>query len=170
MGFQRSLTAVGVLLAVAMTFAGQAHAQAKGGKKGGLVDQVSGNGYGMAGCGLGSILFGAKPGKIQIIAATTNGIYGNQSFGITSGTSNCDIPEMGQQAAAFIETNREIVMKEAARGEGETVTALSVLLNCNESALSKDMKANFNHYFGQDVGAYESVRRMINSGTCAVEG
>ena len=67
-----------------------------------MVDEMSGQGYGMAGCGLGSILFGAKPGKIQILSGTTNGIYGNQTFGISSGTSNCDIPEMGQQAAAFI--------------------------------------------------------------------
>ena len=43
--------------------------------------------YGMAGCGLGSMLFG--DGGLQTSAATTNGIVANQSFGITSGTSNC---------------------------------------------------------------------------------
>ena len=29
--------------------------------------------YGDAGCGLGSILFGAKPGFVQVFASTTNG-------------------------------------------------------------------------------------------------
>ncbi len=47
-------------------------------------------GYGDAGCGLGSMLFGNSPGKgSQILAVTTNGT-GMQSFGISSGTSNCD--------------------------------------------------------------------------------
>lgn len=115
---------------------------------------MSGQGYGMAGCGLGSILFGAKPGKIQIL----------------SGTSNCDIPEMGQQAAAFIEVNKEVVRKEAARGEGETMTALSVILNCSETKLTEQVRGNYDFYFGQEVNSYETVRRMINSGVCSVEG
>src|SRR6266545_2071443 len=45
--------------------------------------------YGLAGCGLGSMLIGSKPGIVQIFAATTNGSFGTQTFGITSGTSNC---------------------------------------------------------------------------------
>src|SRR5262245_21507042 len=47
-------------------------------------------GYGMSGCGLGSILFGTDQNKVmQILAATSNGCFGSQTFGITSGTSNC---------------------------------------------------------------------------------
>ena len=34
------------------------------GARKGLVEEVSGQGYGAAGCGLGSILFGSKPGFI----------------------------------------------------------------------------------------------------------
>src|SRR5262245_61167540 len=46
--------------------------------------------YGQAGCGLGSMLFGKDNSKLmQVLAATTNGIGGNQSFAIPSGTSNC---------------------------------------------------------------------------------
>jgi len=56
-------------------------------KRRGLEEQVSGQGYGMAGCGIGSIVFADKPGMIQIIAATLNGTAGSQTFGITSGTS-----------------------------------------------------------------------------------
>src|SRR5205823_3826374 len=40
--------------------------------------------YGLAGCGLGSMLFGDQKGMIQILAATTNGTFGSQTFGITS--------------------------------------------------------------------------------------
>ena len=42
--------------------------------------------YGIAGCGLGSVLFGTSGG---VFAYTTNSSSGNQVFGITSGTSNC---------------------------------------------------------------------------------
>jgi len=44
--------------------------------------------FGMAGCGLGSMLIQSN-GKEQIFVATTNGSSGSQTFGITSGTSNC---------------------------------------------------------------------------------
>ena len=39
--------------------------------------------YGLAGCGLGSMLIGSKPGIVQIFASTTNGSFGTQTFGIT---------------------------------------------------------------------------------------
>ncbi|HYG66757.1 MAG TPA: DUF3015 family protein, partial [Anaeromyxobacteraceae bacterium] len=45
--------------------------------------------YGAAGCGLGSMAFGNTPGAVQILASTTNGLFGTQTFGITTGTSNC---------------------------------------------------------------------------------
>ncbi len=45
--------------------------------------------YGEAGCGLGSMIFGDSPGFVQVLAATTNGCSGSQTFGITTGTSNC---------------------------------------------------------------------------------
>lgn len=43
--------------------------------------------YGMAGCGLGSVLMGSR--GAQISAGTTNGTSYNQSFGISFGTLNC---------------------------------------------------------------------------------
>lgn len=158
------LSTLALLACVVMT----STANAKKGK--GLIGEYTGQGYGLAGCGLGSMLFGPEEGAVQIFAGTTNGLAGNQTFGITVGTSNCDIPRMGQQAAAFIENNKEVVRKEAARGEGETVTAISVLLNCKEPALANDLRSQFDYYFGQNVGSYESVRRIMKSGNCSVEG
>ena len=134
-------------------------------------DQFSGQGYGVAGCGLGSIVFGPKPGMIQIIAATVNGTAGSQTFGITSGTSNCEIPEMGHQAAVFIEANKEVVRKEASRGQGETVRTIANMLNCHgELQLGTEMKNNYEQYFGNSVDTYETVRRLLKSETCASNG
>src|SRR5262245_53055913 len=86
------------------------------------------SGYGTAGCGLGSILFGSKPGIVQVLAATTNGSSGNQTFGITTGTSNCeDTASSAQSTKAFVQANREAVSKDIARGQGETISSLSTL-------------------------------------------
>lgn len=139
-------------------------------RKKSLVDELSGQGYGMAGCGLGSIVFGAKPGMIQIASSIVNGTFRSQTFGITSGTSNCDIPQMGQQAAVFIEVNKEVIRKEAAMGQGETVDAISMLLNCDRTEVRSELKGNFDHYLGQDVDSYETVRRLMNSGLCSTQG
>ncbi|UOF00619.1 DUF3015 family protein [Bdellovibrio reynosensis] len=145
-----------LVFAVAILLASVSNAQ---GKKASLHDQYSGTGYGVAGCGLGSVIFGAKPGMIQVPAATTNGIYGIQTFGITSGTSNCDIPKMGQTAAVYLEANQEVVAKDAARGEGETLVDLAVIYNCQDAELfSSKVKANYKEIFTSDNGYTQSSK------------
>ncbi len=128
-----------------------------------LHDQVSGQGYGLAGCGLGSIVFGPKPGMIQIVAAWLNAT-GYQTFAITTGTSNCDIPEAGHQAAVFIEVNKETVTKEAARGTGETIDGLAEIFQCRDShLLGESIKAHYNEIFGGSNSTYESTRQIIKT-------
>jgi hypothetical protein len=94
----------------------------------------TGRGYGSAGCGLGSILFEPSTGFTQVFAATTNTLFGTQTFGITSGTSNCGRAAAGRDAArAFVETNRAALAKDIARGSGETLTSLSRLGGCGDA-------------------------------------
>jgi hypothetical protein len=92
--------------------------------------------YGMAGCGLGSMAFGDKPGIVQTFAATTNGLFGTQTFGITSGTSNCvsggEVAAVDQ--AAFMKVNYGAISKESAEGQGEHLVAMGVLLGCSNDA------------------------------------
>ena len=90
--------------------------------------------YGTAGCGLGGMIIGDKPGFVQVFAATLNGIVGNQTFGISSGTLGCNggAPSVAT-AKAFVETNREALAKDIARGQGETITSLSTLAGCQDS-------------------------------------
>lgn len=105
--------------------------------------------YGDAGCGLGSMLFGAKPGFIQVFAATTNGTFGSQTFGITSGTSNCGGGGGGTPSARnYVETNREAVAKDISRGSGETIADLSQLAGCkNPNAVGHTLQKNFKRIF-----------------------
>ena len=119
--------------------------------------------YGMAGCGLGSMLFGDKPGFVQVLAATTNGTFGTQTFGITTGTSNCeDTKASAQSTKAFVQANREAVAKDIARGSGETIASVSKLAGCADSAkvgatLQKEFKAIFPNEQVSDVAVSESV-------------
>jgi len=106
-------------------------------------------GFGTAGCGLGSMLFGKQPGMIQVLAATTNGSFGTQTFGITSGTSNCtDMSSGPGSAKAFIETNREALAKDIARGQGETISSLASLAGCqNSKRVGVVLQSDFNKIF-----------------------
>src|SRR3954468_6994329 len=105
--------------------------------------------YGTAGCGLGSLAFGNQKGPIQIIAATLNSLFGSQTFGITTGTSNCAETGGGLSSArVFIETNREALTKDIARGQGETVKNLATLVGCSDAgAMGATLQKNFGTIF-----------------------
>ena len=110
---------------------------------------VKGTGiYGTAGCGLGSLAFGDQKGAVQIFAATTNSIFGTQTFGMTSGTSNCGPSVFASGTKNFVEANREALAKDISRGTGESIGAIAVINACADSskvgaALQKDFTAIF---------------------------
>jgi hypothetical protein len=105
--------------------------------------------YGAAGCGLGSVVFGDKPGMIQLFAATTNFLLFNQTFGITSGTLNCGAAADNTVAAhEFIETNREAFAKDISRGSGETIEVISALGGCADvHAVGRKLQQSFKLIF-----------------------
>ncbi|MEY4616038.1 MAG: hypothetical protein RJB66_998 [Pseudomonadota bacterium] len=151
-----------VLIATALLVSAFSSASMADGRKKSIHDQLTGGGYGLAGCGLGSVIFGAKPGMIQIVAATSNDIYSNQAIGISFGTSNCDISEMGMEAVSYIEINRETLKKEAARGQGETLQDLAGIFNCrNQSGFEEVIHQNFSEIFMKNENSYESSRQIM---------
>ena len=119
--------------------------------------------YGTAGCGLGSMAFGDKKGFIQVLAATTNGTFGTQTFGITSGTSNCDETRAGKGSAKiFIEGNREALAKDAARGNGETIDTLSQLAGCKDAkAVGTALQKSFSQLFPGETTPAEQVSQNV---------
>ena len=123
----------------------------------GQQDSVA-EGYGMAGCGLGAIVMGPEPGFNQVFAATTNGTSANQTFAITSGTSECtpgSKVSMEIRQRHFMTVNQEKIQAEIAQGNGENLDAYTNLLGC--SADSKDkvhsvLQQNFEQIFsGKDL-------------------
>lgn len=118
--------------------------------------------YGLAGCGLGSMAFGNQPGGLQIIAATLNGICGNQTFGITFGTSNCGPGLLAQGTKSFVEANREALAKDIARGDGEAIGALTAINRCADSrAVGVALKARFGRIFPSAEVTDDEVTRAI---------
>jgi DUF3015 family protein len=124
---------------------------------------IQGSGaYGTAGCGLGSMAFGNQPGGIQIIAATLNGICGNQTFGITFGTSNCRPGALAQGTKSFVEANREALAKDIARGAGEAIGALTVINRCADSrAVGAALQARFGAIFPTEDASSDHVTDAI---------
>jgi hypothetical protein len=83
-------------------------------------------------CGWGSKLFQGQRGIApQVLAATTNGTSGNQTFGVTSGTSGCTqdgLVSSNWKTAMFIDGNKEKLARDMSVGSGETLDALASLI------------------------------------------
>lgn len=101
------------------------------------------------GCGLGSMAWRGQSGILpQVAAATTNGTFGSQTFGITFGTSGCDpngriTGGTQKMVLAFLENNLEQFAMDAAAGEGETLTTLAGIMNMNEADVAAKTYQNF---------------------------
>jgi hypothetical protein len=124
---------------------------------------IKGSGtYGTAGCGLGSMAFGNSPGAVQILAATTNGLFGSQTFGITSGTSNCGAGAFASGTKNFVEANREVLAKDISRGAGEAIGALAVINSCvDSSAVGTALQKNFTTIFPTENASSDEVTAAI---------
>ncbi len=100
-------------------------------------------GYGAAGCGFGGMLIKENKKLHQIGAWFLNGILGNQTFAITSGTSDCNTRGLAmtdKEQQIFVENNYTNLVKEMAVGEGESLNALAHLLGC-PAGQTKDLGA-----------------------------
>lgn len=89
------------------------------------------------GCGLGSTLFEADTTVMLSLQSTTNGLSGNQSFGITSGTLGCKKPSKfasNEKAQDFVASNMDVLAQEIAMGHGESVDTLAELLKVEDKA------------------------------------
>jgi hypothetical protein len=88
-------------------------------------------------CGWGSKLFEGQRGVFpQVLAVTTNGTSGNQTFGITFGTSGCTqdgVVSSTWKTAMYIDGNRVALARDAASGKGESLDALVTVMGVKET-------------------------------------
>ena len=119
------------------------------------------------GCGLGSMLIDNQNTVTkQVLAASTNVIFGNQTFGITSGTMNCNKPIVlvrNEQVEKFVADNMDSLAAEIASGNGENLDTLSTLLNIKDKEVfSQKLKANFSKiYSNADVSSAQVIDAIV---------
>lgn len=101
-------------------------------------------------CGWGSKLFDGQSGIApQVLAVTTNGTFGNQTFGISSGTSGCTqdgTVSSTWKTAMFIDGNKHQLARDMSTGGGETLDVLASLIGVTEqdrTRFNQTMKHNF---------------------------
>ena len=104
------------------------------------------------GCGLGSLIIkNQNTVVLQALAATTNGTSGNQTFGITSGTSNCDKPSnfvSNDKLNQFVGENMDELALDISAGRGETLETVAKLMNVeNTQEFSSKLQANFSNIY-----------------------
>lgn len=120
------------------------------------------------GCGLGSVLFEGKSGTApQVLAVTTNGTFGNQTFGITSGTLGCNqhgTVNPPQEAALFTSANMDRLAQDMARGHGETIASLAEAIGVeadDRPAFYAAAQTNFGRIFPkEDVTSSEVLQSL----------
>ncbi len=118
----------------------------------------------VGGCGVGSMVFKGQSGLApQVLAITTNGTLGNQTFGITSGTLGCTQDGMvksNMKSAMFIDNNKDQLARDMSVGSGETLAALSHLMGMtaqDQLTFNRLAKDNMARIFTGDNVATEQV-------------
>ncbi|MCP4696727.1 MAG: DUF3015 domain-containing protein [Gammaproteobacteria bacterium] len=118
------------------------------------------------GCGLGSTVWEGETGLApQVLAATTNGTSGNQTFGITSGTSGCSKDDGKVMISKFTGDNLDKLAREMAVGEGETLNSLAELMNIkaqDKPVFFDAVKAHFAQIFPTEEATTAQVLDSLN--------
>lgn len=125
---------------------------------------------GQAGCGLGNNILGSEPGFTQVFAGTTNGTSGNQTFGISSGTSGCVGGNSNAAVEAFVEANQIALNNDISRGSGETVATLNSMLSCaNSNAAAKALQGSYEEISSQKSPAdmTATIKKVLRSAPVA---
>lgn len=120
------------------------------------------------GCGWGSMLFEGSSGTpSHVVAATTNGTSGNNTFGMTSGTNGCDTSKTldykGTSAVVF--HNMDRLSSDIAKGEGEildTVASVMGIESADVPTFKRVLHENFDTlYPTSDVTSEQVVNAII---------
>ncbi len=127
---------------------------------------------GGGGCGWGNALFEGQSGPApHVLAITTNGTSGNNTFGMTTGTNGCDVSgKLGYSGKSMLASVMDEFSEDAAKGEGEALTAVSVAMGIQPADRAKFAQLthdNFNTIFpDKDVTAeqvYNSLQQVMKT-------
>ncbi len=122
------------------------------------------------GCGLGYVLMKNQKGILfEALAVTTNGTLANQTFGITSGTSECKQPASfvkNERLEKFVYHNMDELAADISRGEGKYLETLADLMNVSYEERSEfyaKLKANFDKiFYSESVTPNEVINTIVS--------
>lgn len=117
------------------------------------------------GCGVGTMIFEGQKGVPQeVLAATTNGILGNQTFGISSGTLGCardSVIKSPVKVSMFIDTNLDKLAYDMAVGQGETLDSLANLIGMDDAHKATFFRVAKSHYAEIISSEYASTEDVV---------
>jgi hypothetical protein len=122
--------------------------------------------FAQPGCGVGSMVWKGQSGIApHVLAATTNGTSGNQTFGMTTGTLGCETSQSVQSMAIYMDSNVDKVARDMSRGAGENLDTLAVLLGVDEAdrdSFRKVLQDNFATIFpSSETTSGEAVDAIV---------
>lgn len=119
-------------------------------------------------CGWGSKLLAGQSGVgPQVLAVTTNGTSGNQTFGISSGTSGCTqdgTVSSNWKTSLFIDGNKEKLARDMSVGSGETLDSLAHLLGVesqDRAAFNRVAKDNLARIFPSEQASSQEIATAL---------
>jgi hypothetical protein len=122
-----------------------------------------------AGCGVGSMAFGDKDGVLyQLFATFTNGISGNQTFGMSTGTLECKPAKFAasnEKLNKFVSENMDGLAQDIAAGQGERLETLAELMDIpsdERDSFYVTVQKNFsNIYTSQNIQSANVIDNII---------
>ena len=119
-------------------------------------------------CGWGSKVFAGQKGVVpQVLAATTNGTSGNQTFAITSGTSGCSqdgAVSSNWKTAMYIDGNKSKLAMDMSKGSGESLESLAQLIGVKDAdkvAFYRTTKDNFAQIFTSEQASADQIAAAL---------
>jgi hypothetical protein len=122
--------------------------------------------FAQPGCGVGAMIWKGQSGIApHVLAATTNGTLGNQTFGMTTGTLGCQTNASVQSMAMYMDSNIDKVARDMSRGSGENLDTMAVLLGIDEAdrdSFRKILQDNFASIFpSSETTSDEAVDAIV---------
>ncbi|MGH8454283.1 MAG: DUF3015 family protein [Nevskiales bacterium] len=122
------------------------------------------------GCGVGTQIWAGQSGVIpKVLAATTNGTLGNQTFGITTGTLGCSsdgVITAANRLPMFAGANLDQLSAEMAAGQGEALEAMAELYGVQEAdkqAFYSMTQQNYATIFSSETVSAGEVLASVDS-------
>ena len=119
------------------------------------------------GCGLGTEIWAGNSGLVpKVLGATTNGTFGNQTFGITTGTLGCEsggVITADARLRMFAGANLDNLARDMARGDGETLDAFAHLMSIDEADRQHFFRFTQSHFGDIFSGDAVTAADMLSS-------